>query len=136
MILFFKTVCVLIFFLLFEMPCFGESFFEGFKDPKDGAFDASRWLIDQKGFLPVPVIITEPAVGYGAGAGLLFFHQSVRDAQKAKVEKEDEVLSLPPSISGLFGAYTENDSWFAGGGHFGSWKDDTVRYTGALRGPH
>ncbi len=129
---FFKIICVLIVLVLFEMPCFGESFFEGFKDPKDGAFDASRWLIDQKGFLPVPVIITEPAVGYGAGAGLLFFHQSVRDAQKAKVEKEDEVLSLPPSMSGLFGAYTENDSWFAGGGHFGSWKNDTIRYTGGL----
>ena len=129
---FLKKGCTLIFLFLLATPCFGNSVFEKFMDPRDGAFDASNWLIDQKGFLPVPIIITEPAVGYGGGAGLLFFHQSVRDAQTAKVEKEDEILSLPPSISGIFGAYTENDSWFGAGGHFGSWKHDKIRYTGAL----
>jgi hypothetical protein len=41
------------------------------------------------------------------------------------------MLSLPPSISFAAGAYTENDSWLAGGRHFGSWRNDTIRYTGA-----
>ena len=82
-----KIIISIFICLVLNTPVFGESFFEGFKDPKDGAFDASKWLIDQKGFLPIPILITEPAVGYGGGAGLLFFHQSVRDAQKAKVEK-------------------------------------------------
>ena len=35
----------------------------------DHAFDISNWLGSKKGFLVVPSIITEPAVGYGlAGA--------------------------------------------------------------------
>ena len=50
------------------------SFFDQFIDPQDNKFDASHWLLEKKGFLPVPIIVTEPAVGYGAGAALLFFH--------------------------------------------------------------
>lgn len=53
------------------------SFMDKFIDPKDGEFDASDWLLHQRGFLPVPIIVTEPAVGYGGGAALLFFHQSM-----------------------------------------------------------
>jgi len=30
-----------------------------FTDPEDGAFDASEWLLDKKGFLPVPIIVTD-----------------------------------------------------------------------------
>ena len=44
-----------------------NSLFEKFIDPTDGQFDTSGWLIDNKGFLPVPIIITEPAVGAGLG---------------------------------------------------------------------
>ncbi len=29
-----------------------------------------------KGFLPIPLFISDPAVGYGLGAGLAFFHKS------------------------------------------------------------
>lgn len=43
-----------------------------FRDKQDGALDASEWLVEKKGFLPVPILITEPAVGYGAGLGLMF----------------------------------------------------------------
>ena len=28
--------------------------------------------------------------------------------------------------------YTENDTWMAGGAHLGIWKNDNIRYTGAL----
>jgi len=43
------------------------SMMDGFTDPADGMFDVSDWLAEKKGFFPVPMIITEPAVGYGAG---------------------------------------------------------------------
>ena len=34
-------------------------------------FDTGNWLIDKKGFfLLVPIIITEPAIGYDGGAAL------------------------------------------------------------------
>lgn len=43
-----------------------------FTDPEDGALDASEWLLDRKGFLPVPILITEPAIGYGGGLAAMF----------------------------------------------------------------
>ena len=46
--------------------------------------------------------------------------------------KDAEGKLIPPSISALFGMYTENDTWMAGGAHLGIWKNDNIRYTGAL----
>ncbi len=51
-------------------------FMDDFKDPKDGAFDVSGMLDSPAGFLPIPIIITEPAVGYGGGLAVLYFHGS------------------------------------------------------------
>ena len=114
------------------------SFFDQFIDPHDSKFDASDWLLNKKGFLPVPIIVTEPAVGYGAGAALLFFHakrgkQSLEHADlRFKQNNDQKKPSLPPSISGLVGLGTENGTWAAGGFHFGSWKHDRMRYTGGV----
>ncbi len=47
---------------------------DGFIDPDDGMFDVSHLLAEKKGFFPVPIIITESAVGYGGGAALIFLH--------------------------------------------------------------
>ncbi len=44
--------------LLGPLPA-AASFFDQFIDPLDGQLDASTWLIDNRGFLPVPIIITE-----------------------------------------------------------------------------
>ena len=51
-----------------SIPVNAASMMDGFTDPEDGMFDVSHWLAEKKGFFPVPIIITEPAVGYGAGA--------------------------------------------------------------------
>jgi hypothetical protein len=120
---------------------YAASFFEQFIDPHDGKFDASQWLIDAKGFLPVPIIVTEPAVGFGVGAALLFFHAKKDDPylKEAKTSfQKDSVVqkpSLPPSISGVIGLTTENGTWAGGGFHWGTWKKDHIRYTGALAYP-
>ncbi len=42
-------------------------FSENFRDPSAGKLDLSKWLGEKKGFMPVPIIITEPAVGYELG---------------------------------------------------------------------
>ncbi len=81
----------------------------------------SNWLLEKQGFLPVPIIITEPAIGYGGGAALVYFHDKL-DAKKGE----------PPSISALAAATTENGTWFVGGGHMGIWANDNIRYTGGL----
>ena len=64
-----------------------------FRDPEDGELDASAWLLDKKGFLPVPIIVTEPAIGYGGGAALLWFRESLgeRRAQGRSFSDGDTV---------------------------------------------
>jgi hypothetical protein len=137
LIFLFISSSILIFVSPVPYACAGD-IMEKFTDPVDGNFDVSNWLLDRKGFLTVPIIITEPAVGYGGGLGLIFFHESLseKEAQVKADFQEDEVNKevklLPPSISGVAGAKTENNSWFLGGFHFGSWKKDQIRYLGGL----
>ena len=85
----------------------------------DGKFDVSDYLAKRGAFLPVPMIITEPAVGYGLGLGAIFFHGG------NPLQKERYV---PPSISGALGFYTQNGSKGAALAHFGVFKDDHIRY--------
>ncbi|SCU80876.1 Outer membrane protein/protective antigen OMA87 [Cupriavidus necator] len=101
-----------------------------FFDPEDGKLDMSDFLLNHKGALPVPTIITEPAVGYGAGLGLMFFSQSMAEA--AASAKESGKGPAPPNITGIGGAYTENGTWGAGVAHFHTWDGDRYRYLGAI----
>lgn len=103
-----------------------ESWRDRFKDPQDGRFDASGWLLSRHGFLPVPIVITEPAVGYGGGIALAYFHGSRQDGAAAPGGRR----AAPPSISAALGAVTENGTRLAGAAHFGVWRDDSVRFTG------
>ena len=96
-----------------------------FISEEDGAVDMSEFLNSTTGFLPVPIIITEPAVGLGGGIALGYFH-------KRKGEQGDRPKGLSPTVSFGAGAYTSNGTWLAGGGHQGSYKDDRWRYLGAL----
>jgi hypothetical protein len=109
-----------------------DSFFAQFKD-NDGWMDVSDWILGNAiGFMPVPIIITEPAVDSGIGLAALFFHPpddySVQKGNSA--ESADAGAVVLPGITGVAAAITGNDSWFVGGGHFAHWKDDTIRYQG------
>jgi hypothetical protein len=90
-----------------------------FRDSVDNAIDLSNWLVNKKGVLVIPTIITEPAVGYGAAAGAIYFHSSYSEKKG------------PPSISGVLGGLTQNGTWGAGAFHAGFWKRDRIRYMGA-----
>jgi len=89
--------------------------------------------------LPIPVFITEPAIGEGLGLAVALFHpvksgavtkpraltpKSIGDAQS---ERE-----APPVVTGVFGGYTSSGTWAGGVGHFNNWRRDTIRYTGVL----
>jgi len=103
-----------------------ESFTDQFFDQEDNWFDMSDWLLDNAvGFMPIPIVITEPALGAGLGLAAAFFHPPKEAAHEDVAT--DFVL---PSVSAVAGAYTSNDTWFVGGGHFGTYKRDTIRYTG------
>ena len=91
-----------------------------FRDTSDQAFDLSTYLLELNGVMVVPSVITEPAVGLGGAMGLVYFHSSF-------LEK-----SGTPSISGVAGGYTKNGTWAVGGFHAGFWKEDRIRYLGAL----
>jgi len=100
-----------------------------FTDPEDGKLDASEWLLDRKGFLPVPILITEPAVGYGAGAALLFFRESIREAA---VRGKESGHVTPPDIYGVAFAATENGTKFGGAGGMVTFDNDRWRWRGGV----
>lgn len=95
-------------------------------DPEDGKLDVSDYLAGNRGFLPLPIIITEPAVGYGGGLAVAYFHPP------KELVPEEHSHRGPPSISVGFGAKTENGTYLYGGAHIGVWKSDHIRYAGAL----
>ena len=93
------------------------------RDSIDGAIDLSQFLGELHGVLPILSPITEPAVGFGlAAAGLYFITKENNDNQKFQ----------KPDLVGLAGGYTENGTWFVGGGYSGYWKNDRIRYRGLL----
>lgn len=113
-----------------------SNFSDQFIDPTDDMFDASQWLSENAyGFLPMPIIITEPALGTGLGIVGLFFHESeeARDqrVEKAQTAENAAAYLLPPSVTAVAVGGTSNDTWFSGLGHFGFWKQDTIRYEGS-----
>jgi len=91
-----------------------------FRDSLDNALDIGDWLITKKGVLLMPTLITEPAVDYGIAMAALFFHSSYSEKKG------------PPSISGVMGGATLNGTWAAGIFHAGYWKNDRIRYMGAV----
>lgn len=99
-----------------SIPAMASSLF----DPEDGMVDMSHYLQDnQYGFLPVPMVITEPAVGYGGGLFGLFLHGK-------GTHKGDNFI--PPPMTAFGGGATQNGTWFVGGGHRHTWNDDHIRY--------
>ena len=94
-----------------------------FRDTTDNAFDISKFLLELNGFLPILSPITEPAVGYGAiGVGVYFI---------SKKEEQGQGFQMP-DIVGAGGGLTENGTWLVGGGYFGFWKNNSIRYRGVL----
>ncbi|MEM5296078.1 glyceraldehyde-3-phosphate dehydrogenase [Burkholderia sp. JPY481] len=102
-----------------------------FTDPDDGKLDMSDFLIKHKGALPVPVVITEPAVGYGFGLGLLFFSGPIGESG-ATDSTGQPANRGPPNVTALGGLYTQNGTWAAAAAHFHTWDDDRFRYLGAV----
>ena len=99
-----------------------------FTDPQDGEFDVSEWLLEKKGFLPVPILITEPAIGYGGGAALLWFRESLG-------ERQAQGRYSPPDIFGGALAATENGTTLAGAFGMVSFAQEQWRWRGFVGRP-
>ena len=91
------------------------------KDTLDGKLDFSRFLIDANGFIPVPFIITEPALG---GFGLAIVPMFLTPKKKPPGYSG----YIPPDITAGFAMYTSNNSWVLGGIHIGSMPAKGIKY--------
>ncbi|HEY6506341.1 MAG TPA: BamA/TamA family outer membrane protein [Chitinophagaceae bacterium] len=75
-------------------------------DTLDGKLDFSHFLIDPKGFIPIPFIITEPALG---GFGGLLVPMFIKPGRSVNGKGY-----APPDITALAAMYTVNNSWVLG----------------------
>ena len=86
--------------------------------------------------LPLPIFITEPAIGEGLGASLIYFHRDEETEQPRAATARDlgntaRRSKPPPTATGIFGFYTNSDSAAVGIGHSNSFDDDTYRLVAA-----
>jgi hypothetical protein len=120
----------LLVFFLAEIFCYAHAQTEKhslFRDTLDNAFDVSRFLIEVKGFVAIPFILTEPALGnFGGGLGLVFLtkRQPLVDTIRGKIK----ITPLPPDITGGGGFYSANNSWGMIGFRSGMWAKPRIRY--------
>ncbi|MCK8078285.1 BamA/TamA family outer membrane protein [Vibrio sp. 1CM2L] len=117
---------------LFSSVSYGSFF-----DAVDDQFDMGHHIAENAvGFLPVPVLITEPAVGYGGGLVGVFMHETDEQKQQRKQAALNAIDGgaqlVPGAITVLGAAGTENGSWFAFVGHRHTWLNDTIRYSGGV----
>jgi len=116
---------------------------DGEKDAQENKEEKEKKAKEGKGsnFIPLPLFITEPAIGYGLGVALGYFHP-----RKGETGAEAESITTgtspgqgtgkekkrPPTISGIAAAYTDEGTWAVGAGHSASWRKDRIRYKGVL----
>lgn len=90
------------------------------RDSLDNKLDASDFLMQANGFIPVPNLITEPAVG---GIGIALATVFIKP-NKNQIKGE----YVPPDITAGFAAYTGNKSWGIGGIRVASLPKHRLRY--------
>jgi hypothetical protein len=101
------------------------------KDSLDKSFDLSDYIIEAGGFIPVPIIITEPALGgFGGGIVPVFLKRKPPyvDTIKGKVVH----TPVAPDITGGMAIYTANNSWITGAFRSGTLVKSRIKYLAAL----
>jgi hypothetical protein len=88
------------------------------RDPEDGKIDLSAFLASPRAFLPIPLVVTEPAVGYGGGLAGMF----IRPRKQAGSEGYAR-----PNMSVVGAIATENETWAAFGADSSLWRDGRVQ---------
>jgi hypothetical protein len=117
-----------VFVLLFtQLALFGQKPKISFKDSADGAFDLSSYIIDVKGFIPIPKIITEPALGnFGLMVAPIFIKR--RPPYKDSVNGALKYTPVAPDLTGGAFGYTANNTWFAAGFKSGTLIKSRIKY--------
>ena len=110
-----------------DAPMFSRKATARMFDPVDGQLDVSEFLASARGFLPIPIIVTEPAVGYGGGVVGMFV--------RPRREAGDEGWSRP-DLSGVGGFATENGTWGAMAIDVRHWLDGRVKTVAGIGTGH
>lgn len=93
-----------------------------FKDTLDNALDFSDYLINMHGFVPWPVIISEPSLGnFGLALAIVFI------SPKKTATKTEQYHF--PDITGVAGMWTLNNTWGVGATRQGTFPKIGMRYT-------
>lgn len=95
-----------------------ESQIAEFQEQAESGGSAIHKSLKLKGRLvPIVLPIANPTVGTGLGGGVLYMHARDPEADP----------NNPATMTGVFGMYTDTESWGIGGFHSGSYKDDSIR---------
>jgi hypothetical protein len=93
-------------------------------DSLDHKLDMSDYLIEANGFIPVPIIVTEPALGgFGIGIAPVFIKR-----RQPAVDKKGNRVRIPPDVTGGAAFYTVNNSWAALAFRQGTWLKAGSKY--------
>ena len=98
------------------------------KDSTDGAFDLSDYIIDANGFVPVPIIITEPALG-GFGGGIIPVFIQKNPPYVDTVNGKVQITPIAPNLTGGAALYTVNNTWALMGFRQGILVKSRIKYT-------
>ncbi|GMQ29481.1 BamA/TamA family outer membrane protein [Algoriphagus confluentis] len=90
------------------------------RDTLDNQFDFSNFLINANGFIPLPQLITEPALG---GIGLALAPVFIQPNKYPNPQGYTQ-----PNITAVAGMYTANKSWFVGGFRSGAITKHQMKY--------
>lgn len=94
------------------------------KDSLDGALDMSDYIIYAHGFIVIPTVITEPALGGIGGAILPIYLKK----NAPVIDENGKKRTVNPDITGGIGMYTANKSWLAGGFRSGNFIKSKIMY--------
>jgi hypothetical protein len=93
-------------------------------DSLDHKLDMSDVLIEANGFIPVPIIVTEPALG-GFGGGIVPVFITKR---KPFTSRDGKMVRIPPDVTGGAVLYTVNNTWAAFAFRSGTWLKAGSKY--------
>jgi hypothetical protein len=130
------AVGIALFLLPGPAPLFAE-------EPEPPAGEEGQAKKKDRRLVPIPIFVTEPAIGYGLGAAVAYFHKREEDGEggdpslgpgltTGTTNDRRKGQKRPPDTTGVAAAYTDKGTWLVGGGHFASWRQDRIRYTGVL----
>ena len=122
---FFYTMLIILIGCLISLPIQAQDHKGMLRDTLDNRLDLSDYVINLHGFVPYPVIISEPALGNFGGALALVFI-----SPKKNTKNTDQFYF--PDITAVAGMYTLNNSWAAGAFRQGSFPSLGLRYQTAF----